>query len=150
MPAILNDAAEIELWLSNNGWNDKVKALVRPFEGKVECYPVDQGVGKVGNESEDFIKVSRRFLFSRASFIPAATSRRAGSPAYPFPLAADCREERLSRHPFRQTSQIPVDHFLPREARPLLLLRAQIRLDLPFLLRKTEAQLRLAPSTRCE
>ncbi|GAA5842008.1 hypothetical protein JCM11251_001987, partial [Rhodosporidiobolus azoricus] len=56
MPAILNDASEIELWLSNNGWNDKVKSLVRPFEGKVECYPVDKGVGKVGNESEDYIK----------------------------------------------------------------------------------------------
>ncbi|GAA5903241.1 hypothetical protein JCM6882_008115 [Rhodosporidiobolus microsporus] len=56
MPAILNDASEIELWLANTGWNDKVKALIRPFQGKVECYPVDQGVGKVGNESPDFIK----------------------------------------------------------------------------------------------
>ncbi|GAA6033858.1 hypothetical protein JCM8097_000373 [Rhodosporidiobolus ruineniae] len=55
MPAILNDADEIALWLQNDGWNDKVKALVRPFQGKVEVYPVDKGVGKVGNESPSFI-----------------------------------------------------------------------------------------------
>ncbi|GAA5893942.1 hypothetical protein JCM6882_003134 [Rhodosporidiobolus microsporus] len=87
MPAILNDASEIELWLANTGWNDKVKALVRPFQGKVECYPVDQGVGKVGNESPDFIKPvaakkgSLDTLFAKQAKSQSTTS----SPAKPGP-----------------------------------------------------------------
>ncbi|GAA5983529.1 hypothetical protein JCM11641_005839 [Rhodosporidiobolus odoratus] len=56
MPAILASFEEIQLWLSDSPWNDGVKALIRPYESQVECYPVDQGVGKVGNESPDFIK----------------------------------------------------------------------------------------------
>lgn len=57
MPAILPSAAAIETWLSDRPWGDDLKRLVRPFEGALECYPVDKGVGKAGNESEDFIKV---------------------------------------------------------------------------------------------
>ncbi|GAA5933929.1 hypothetical protein JCM10213_008475 [Rhodosporidiobolus nylandii] len=56
MPAILKDASEVSLWLENAGWTDKVKALVRPYEGDFEIYPVDKGVGKVGSENPDFIK----------------------------------------------------------------------------------------------
>ncbi|GAA5862386.1 hypothetical protein JCM8547_007624 [Rhodosporidiobolus lusitaniae] len=55
MPAILQDAAEIELWLSDSRWSADLKKLIRPFEGKLTYYPVDKGIGKVGNESPNFI-----------------------------------------------------------------------------------------------
>jgi len=57
MPAILDSTEDIDTWLSPRTFDDKVKALVKPYEGKLECYPVDKGVGKVGNDSKDFIKV---------------------------------------------------------------------------------------------
>lgn len=57
MPAILSNPAEIELWLSGEPWSDKLKALIRPFEEDLEYYAVDRGVGKVQNDSEDFVKV---------------------------------------------------------------------------------------------
>lgn len=57
MPAILSNPAEIELWLSGEPWSERLKALIRPFEGDLECYAVDRGVGKVQNDSEDFVKV---------------------------------------------------------------------------------------------
>lgn len=73
MPAILSSGAEIALWLSDSRWTDKLKHLVRPFEGELECYAVDKGVGKAGNESEDFVKVRRPVC--RAKF--GATARAA-------------------------------------------------------------------------
>ncbi|GAA6059894.1 hypothetical protein JCM10212_005277 [Sporobolomyces blumeae] len=56
MPAILDSTHEIETWLSPRPFDDKVKRLIRPFEGELDVYAVDQRVGKVGNESPDFIK----------------------------------------------------------------------------------------------
>jgi len=61
MPAILDSPDDIDTWLSPLTFDDKVRALVKPYEGKLECYPVDKGVGKVGNDSKDFIKVSFPF-----------------------------------------------------------------------------------------
>jgi putative SOS response-associated peptidase YedK len=57
MPAILSTPSEIELWLSGEPWSERLKALIRPFEEELECYAVDRGVGKVQNDSEDFVKV---------------------------------------------------------------------------------------------
>lgn len=57
MPAILESQSEIEAWLSARSFDDKVRALVKPFAGKLEFYPVDKGVGAVRNDSRDFIKV---------------------------------------------------------------------------------------------
>lgn len=62
MPALLSTGAEIALWLSDRRWSPDVQRLVRPFEGELECYAVDKGVGKAGNESPDFVKV-RACLF---------------------------------------------------------------------------------------
>ncbi|TNY17262.1 hypothetical protein DMC30DRAFT_419949 [Rhodotorula diobovata] len=56
MPALLSTGAEIALWLSDRRWSPDVQRLVRPFEGELECYAVDKGVGKAGNESPDFVK----------------------------------------------------------------------------------------------
>ncbi|GAA5881612.1 hypothetical protein JCM3774_006494 [Rhodotorula dairenensis] len=56
MPAILSNASEIESWLSAEPWSEKLKTLIRPFEDELECYAVDRGVGKVQNDSEEFVK----------------------------------------------------------------------------------------------
>ncbi|BGO95815.1 hypothetical protein NBRC10512v2_007521 [Rhodotorula toruloides] len=56
MPAILPDHSAIALWLSPEGWSDKLKSIIKPFEGELEYYAVDRGVGKVQNDSADFIK----------------------------------------------------------------------------------------------
>lgn len=61
MPAILSNASEIELWLSAAPWSDKLKALIRPFGDELEYYAVDRGVGKVQNDSEEFVKVRMSF-----------------------------------------------------------------------------------------
>lgn len=67
MPAILPDHASVALWLSPDGWSDKLKAIIKPFEGDLEYYAVDRGVGKVQNDSADFIKASLRPLVKHSS-----------------------------------------------------------------------------------
>ncbi|GAA5976143.1 hypothetical protein JCM5350_000329 [Sporobolomyces pararoseus] len=56
MPAILDSSSDIETWLSTRSFDDKVRSVIKPYAGKLELYPVDKGVGKVGNDSKDFIK----------------------------------------------------------------------------------------------
>lgn len=58
MPVILNAGSEeMQTWLdpTRNKWSKELQSLLKPFEGKLECYPVDQAVGKVGNNSASFI-----------------------------------------------------------------------------------------------
>ncbi|GJN94515.1 hypothetical protein Rhopal_007598-T1 [Rhodotorula paludigena] len=87
MPAILPAAAAIETWLSDRPWGDDLKRLVRPFEGVLECYPVDKGVGKAGNESEDFIKPiaqkkgSLDSLFAKQAQKASTSTPSSGAPA---------------------------------------------------------------------
>ncbi len=58
MPVILeNGSDEIRTWLdpSRSEWSKELQALLKPFQGKVDCYPVSKEVGKVGNNSPSFI-----------------------------------------------------------------------------------------------
>lgn len=58
MPVILDpDTEAMKLWLDPtvNKWSKQLQALLKPFEGELECYPVNKDVGKVGNNSPDFI-----------------------------------------------------------------------------------------------
>jgi len=58
MPVILDPGTEdIKMWLdpSRNKWSKELQAMLKPFEGELECYPVDKEVGKVGNNSPNFI-----------------------------------------------------------------------------------------------
>ncbi len=56
MPVIL-ETDEIKMWLDpkRNKWSKELQALLKPFQGELECYPVDTAVGKVGNDSPSFI-----------------------------------------------------------------------------------------------
>ena len=58
MPVILENGSEqIRTWLDPNRykWSKELQALLKPFEGELECYPVSREVGKVGNNSPAFI-----------------------------------------------------------------------------------------------
>lgn len=58
MPVILEAGSDaMKTWLdpANAGWTKELQSLLRPFDGELECYPVDKAVGKVGNNSPQFI-----------------------------------------------------------------------------------------------
>ncbi|KKY21615.1 hypothetical protein UCRPC4_g03566 [Phaeomoniella chlamydospora] len=58
MPVIFNAGSkEMATWLDPGRatWSKELQILLKPFEGKLECYPVSKDVGKVGNNSPDFL-----------------------------------------------------------------------------------------------
>ena len=58
MPVILeNGSSEMWNWLDpkRTKWNKELQSLLIPFKGELECYPVVKDVGKVGNNSHDFV-----------------------------------------------------------------------------------------------
>lgn len=50
-------SAEMKTWLDphRTTWSKELQSLLKPYEGELECYPVSKDVGKVGNNSPDFI-----------------------------------------------------------------------------------------------
>lgn len=58
MPVILDNGSEaLRTWLDpgRHEWTRQLQALLKPFEGELDVYPVHQDVGKVGNNSPTFI-----------------------------------------------------------------------------------------------
>lgn len=58
MPVILEPGSKtMRTWLDpkRKTWSKELQAILKPFEGELECYPVTKEVGKVGNNSPDFI-----------------------------------------------------------------------------------------------
>ncbi|KAJ5769964.1 uncharacterized protein N7511_002015 [Penicillium nucicola] len=58
MPVILEPGSEeMKKWLDPNTttWSRDLQSMLKPYEGDLECYPVPKEVGKVGNNSPDFI-----------------------------------------------------------------------------------------------
>jgi len=58
MPVILENGSEaIRRWLDpkRTEWSKELQALLKPYEGELECYPVSKEVGKVGNNSPSFV-----------------------------------------------------------------------------------------------
>lgn len=58
MPVILNAGTEdMKTWLDpgRKTWSKELQSLLKPYEGELECYQVPKDVGKVGNNSPDFI-----------------------------------------------------------------------------------------------
>jgi putative SOS response-associated peptidase YedK len=58
MPVILDPGTDaVKMWLDPTRvkWSKELQSLLKPFEGELECYPVNKDVGKVGNNSPDFI-----------------------------------------------------------------------------------------------
>jgi hypothetical protein len=58
MPVILEPASEnLKTWLSpaKYEWTKDLQQILRPWDGELEIYPVSKEVGKVGNNSPNFI-----------------------------------------------------------------------------------------------
>ena len=58
MPVILEPGSEtMKAWLDpqNVGWSKELQAILKPFRGELDVYPVDKAVGKVGNNSPSFV-----------------------------------------------------------------------------------------------
>jgi hypothetical protein len=58
MPVILDPGTEaMSKWLnpSLTTWSKDLQSILKPYEGELECYQVSKEVGKVGNNSPDFI-----------------------------------------------------------------------------------------------
>ena len=58
MPVILeHNSSAMRTWLdpSTVEWNSHLQSLLKPFDGDLDIYPVRKEVGKVGNDSPDFI-----------------------------------------------------------------------------------------------
>ncbi len=58
MPVILDPGSdEMKMWLDpeRNKWSKELQSILQPYKGELECYPVSKDVGKVGNNSADFI-----------------------------------------------------------------------------------------------
>ncbi|EAW10741.1 SOS response-associated peptidase [Aspergillus clavatus NRRL 1] len=58
MPVILEpNSKAMQIWLdpSRTTWSSELQSILKPYEGELECYPVSKDVGKVGNNSPDFI-----------------------------------------------------------------------------------------------
>lgn len=58
MPVILDPNTDaMRTWLdpSRTTWSKDLQSILKPYEGDLECYPVSKEVGKVGNNSPEFI-----------------------------------------------------------------------------------------------
>lgn len=86
MPVILDpNTAAMTLWLDPtvNKWSKELQSLLKPFEGELECYPVNKDVGKVGNNSPDFIIPigSKENKKNIANFFDNAQKKHASKPS---------------------------------------------------------------------
>ena len=58
MPVILGRRSEdVKTWLEpdRSEWSAELQSLLRPYEGELECYAVSKDVGKVRNDSAQFV-----------------------------------------------------------------------------------------------
>ncbi len=58
MPVILDPGSEqLHTWLDPGRyeWTSELQSLLKPYAGELEVYPVSKEVGKVGNNSPNFI-----------------------------------------------------------------------------------------------
>ncbi|KIW10789.1 hypothetical protein PV08_10088 [Exophiala spinifera] len=58
MPVILDPGTDaMKMWLdpTRTKWSRELQSVLKPYDGELLCYPVDSAVGKVGNNSPNFI-----------------------------------------------------------------------------------------------
>ncbi|KAF2485259.1 hypothetical protein BDY17DRAFT_247235 [Neohortaea acidophila] len=97
MPVLLEAGSEqMAKWLDpgNVGWNKELQDMLKPFSGELECYPVDQAVGKVGNNSPSFVipvdsKANKKNI---ANFF----DNQKASPKKGSPIKVDKQEDRAT------------------------------------------------------
>jgi hypothetical protein len=81
MPVILDPGSEqMRKWLDphQTTWTKELQSILKPYEGELECYPVSKEVGKVGNDSPDFLVPvnSRENKSNIANFFANASAKK--------------------------------------------------------------------------
>ncbi|CRG87427.1 putative protein YMR114C [Talaromyces islandicus] len=81
MPVILEPGSEqMKAWLDphQTTWTPQLQSILKPYDGELECYPVSKEVGKVGNNSPDFIVPvnSKENKNNIANFFANATKKK--------------------------------------------------------------------------
>jgi hypothetical protein len=81
MPVILEPGSEqMKAWLDphQTTWTPELQSMLKPYDGELECYPVSKEVGKVGNNSPDFIVPvnSKENKNNIANFFANATKKK--------------------------------------------------------------------------
>lgn len=106
MPVILEPATEAMWnWLDpeRNSWSKELQAILRPYTGELEVYPVHQDVGKVGNSSPVFIRPldDHRNRSNIANFFNKAKDhslKRRLEQEEPSPTAIQAADVRVATH----------------------------------------------------
>ncbi len=85
MPVILDNGSDaIRTWLDPGrySWSSELQALLKPYEGDLDVYPVSKEVGKVGNNSPSFIVplASADNKRNIANFFASSTKAKAPKP----------------------------------------------------------------------
>lgn len=83
MPVILDSAKDIATWMdvSSDGFPSSVSSLMKPYEGKLDCYIVPGEVGNVKNNNEEFVKPISERKGSIASFFGKSPTKSPAKPA---------------------------------------------------------------------
>jgi hypothetical protein len=80
MPVILEPGSDaMRTWLDphRTTWSRELQSILEPYKGQLECYPVPKEVGKVGNNSPDFLVPinSRQNRKNIANFFATASKK---------------------------------------------------------------------------
>jgi hypothetical protein len=86
MPVILDSAEDMLAWLetpasgSEDNWSHALARLLKPFDGELDIYIVPKEVGKVGNQSADFLKPIAERKGNISSFFAKQQQKADSSP----------------------------------------------------------------------
>lgn len=114
MPVILEpNSEEMRKWLDpdRTEWDNELQSILRPYHDELDCYAVSKDVGKVGNNSPDFIVpvASKANKQNIANFFEA---QREGKKPAGTPIKAETKEkedriETPSEEPHLKTRNSP-------------------------------------------
>ncbi|KAK7737953.1 hypothetical protein SLS53_006331 [Cytospora paraplurivora] len=98
MPVILDPASEkLKAWLdpSRYEWSKELQDCLKPFDGELEVYPVSKEVGKVGNNSPNFIipVASKENKSNIANFFANAKPKKDAKPEVEVKMEDDEKHE---------------------------------------------------------
>ncbi|CAM1501137.1 Fc.00g102990.m01.CDS01 [Cosmosporella sp. VM-42] len=101
MPVILEPGSDnMKTWLdpSRKEWTRDLQSLLRPFDGRLEVYPVTKDVGKVGNNSPSFIIPldSKENKSNIANFFANASKKKGDAKDIPTEKETEIQDEPTS------------------------------------------------------
>ncbi|APA07598.1 hypothetical protein sscle_03g023680 [Sclerotinia sclerotiorum 1980 UF-70] len=109
MPVILDNGSEdLRTWLDpkRSSWSKELQSLLKPYEGDLEIYPVSKEVGKVGNDSPNFIVpvASTENRSNIANFFAKGGKKDAKASSKPSDAPQKVKEEDTKHIPIKKES----------------------------------------------